>query len=331
MARVVASTGTPSPAQQPLVSVIATCFNHERYLVECLDSIRAQTYPRTELIIVDDCSADGSVALIQEWLRTTGTECSLIVHEENQGVCRTRNHALAQARGKYVSSISTDDVWLPDKIAVQVAQMEKLPSSVGVLYGDAYLIDEAGNPLPKTFFESSRHTRTFEQPPEGDVFAQLLEVIFVPVMTTLVRRDCYETVGPYDESLAYEDRDMLLRLARRYDFAYTPHVGARYRIHSSSLSQTIGDRAGESDLRTYRKHVGHRPALDPVLWDLIARLAYRLDRPEQLEYARANLRTAPSLKALLLYVLCRTGIPYRRVAPLKRTLSRLRSAARPRG
>jgi hypothetical protein len=201
--------------------------------------------------------------------------------------------------------------------------MEQLPASVGLLYSDAYLIDEVGNPLPKTFFESSSHVRTFEQPPEGDVFAQLLEVTFVPVMTTLVRRECFETVGPYDESLVYEDRDMLLRLARRYEFAVTPHICARYRIHPSSLLRTMGDRSLESNLRIYRKHLGYRPALDPVLWDLIARLAYRLDHPEQLEYARANLRARRTLNSLLLYALCRAGVKYRRVAPVKKAVSKL--------
>jgi glycosyltransferase involved in cell wall biosynthesis len=313
----------------PLVTVIATCFNHERFLVECLESIRAQTYPNIQLIIADDCSTDGSVPLIRAWLKETGTDCTLIIHEENQGVCRTRNETLSHARGKYVSSISTDDIWLPEKIAVQVEKMEKLPPTVGVLYGDAYLMDVVGNPLPKMYFESSRHSRTFERPPEGGIFAQILEVNFVPAMTTMIRRECFETVGPYDESLVYEDVDMWLRMARQYDFAFMPYVSARYRIHSSSLFQTLGSRAWGSELRIYLKHVGYRPELDAVLWDRIARLAYRLDHPGRLEYARANLRAGRNLRAVALYALCRAGIPYQRVVPLKRALNKIGAALRP--
>ena len=71
----------------------------------------------------------------------------------------------------------------------------------------------------------------------------------------------------------------------------------------------------------FLKHVGHSPAWDAVLFDRIARAAYRLDRPEQLEYARANLRAGRSLRALVLYGLCRAGLPYRRVAPLKHAVT----------
>jgi glycosyltransferase involved in cell wall biosynthesis len=314
----------------PLVTVIATCFNHERFVVECLESIRAQSYPSIQLIVADDCSTDGSVALIREWLNETGTACTLIVHEENQGVCRTRNEMLSHARGKYVSSISTDDTWLPEKLAVQVKQMEELPRSVGVVYGDAERMDIDGRPLPDTFI---REIGTVKQSPHGDLYETLLERNFIPAGTTLVRRECYETVGTYDESLIYEDWDMWLRIARRYEFAFSPHIGTRYRVHPASLSHSLSDQHGgslwwEADMAIFLKHLGHSPAWDAVLWDRIARAAYRLDHPERLEYARANLRMGRDRPALALYALCRAGIPYRRIAPLKRAANTLAATLR---
>jgi glycosyltransferase involved in cell wall biosynthesis len=310
------------PDSFPLVTVIATCFNHERYVVESLESIRAQTYPNVQLIVADDASTDGSVELIRNWARETATACTFVFHEENQGVCRTRNDALAHARGAYVSSLSTDDVWLPEKLAIQVAQLERLPREVGVVYGDAYLMDGDGRPLPKMFFESSRETRSFVEPPEGDIYEKLLEVCFVPAMTTMARRECFEEVGPYDESLVYEDWDMLLRLARRYRFAFTPYVGARYRIHGDSLWQTLGSRAWETEICIFRKHLGNSPESDALLRDRIARASYRLGQPERLAYARDNLRSNPSAGALFLYLLCLARLPYRLVAPLKRAATR---------
>jgi glycosyltransferase involved in cell wall biosynthesis len=320
---------TSRKQQLPLVTVIATCFNHERFVIESLESIRAQTYPNIELIIADDCSTDGSVQLIREWLERTGTNCTLVLHTENQGVCATRNETLSRARGEYVSTVSTDDTWFPEKIAVQAEQMARSAPSVGVLYGDAYQVDVDGNPLPVMYFERSRPFRTYDEPPEGNVFEQLLEVNFVPAMTTMIRRECLEAVGPYDESLLYEDWDMWLRLARRYEFGFTPYVGARYRVHSSSLWQTLGNRAWESDIRVFLKHLGYSPAWDVVLWDRIARAAYRVDHPARLEYARANLRAGRSLRALAVYALCRTGVPYRRVARLKHALNAIGRAFRP--
>jgi glycosyltransferase involved in cell wall biosynthesis len=311
------------PGSPPLVTVIATCLNHERFVLECLESIRAQTYPNVQLIIADDCSSDESVSLIRDWMARTGTECTLVLHDENQGICRTKNETLSHARGAYVSSVSTDDVWLPEKLAVQVEQFERLPASVAVLYGDAYLMDVHGDPLPKMFFESSRDTRSFDEPPEGDIYAKLLEVCFVPTMTTMIRRECYEAIGPYDESLAYEDWDMWLRIARRFEFAFSSYVSARYRIHPSSLSHTIGSRAWESDIRMFQKHLGYSREWDAVLRDRIARASYRLDQPERLENARSNLRSNRNPTALVLYLLCLARIPYRRVVPLKRAVTRI--------
>jgi glycosyltransferase involved in cell wall biosynthesis len=313
---------------QPLVTVIATCFNHERFVVECLESIRAQSYPSIQLIIADDCSTDGSVPLISQWLRETGTDCTLIVHEENQGVCRTRNEALSHARGRYVSSISTDDSWLPEKLADQVEQMEKLPNSVGVVYGDAQRIDAEGRPLPKSFLEE---IGTVRRPPQGDLYETLLERNFIPAGTTLVRRECYQTVGTYDESLAYEDWDMWLRIARRYEFAFSPRISTRYRVHAESLSHMLTNNfAGalwwEADMNIWLKHLGFSRVWDAVLWDRIARAAYRLDHSQRLEYARANLRAGRDMRALVLYALCRAGIPYRRIAPVKRAPNALGAA-----
>jgi glycosyltransferase involved in cell wall biosynthesis len=309
----------------PLVTVIATCFNHERYVIECLESIRTQTYPNIQLIVADDASTDRSVELIREWARETGAACTFVFHEENQGICRTRNDTVALAEGKYVSGISTDDVWLTDKLSAQVAQLEALPTTIGVSYGDAERMDEDGNALPGLFIECTGVVHT---PPEGNIYEILLGQNFIPAMSTLVRRECFETVGPYDESLAYEDKDMWLRIARRYDFVFTPQVAVRYRVHPASLSHTMsGERKGaawwETDIAIDLKHIGYSPAWDAVLWDRIARAAFRLDRPEKVEYARANLRAARSPQALVLYGLCRLGVPYRRLERLKHAANAL--------
>src|SRR4051812_6669635 len=103
----------------PRVSAIAICFNHARFAVECLDSIAAQDHPDVELIIIDDCSTDDSVAVIRDWLDRTGTAATFIVHDVNRGICASRNDALSHATGEHVACISTDDVWLPGKLSAQ--------------------------------------------------------------------------------------------------------------------------------------------------------------------------------------------------------------------
>ena len=150
-------------ADRPLLTVLAVCYNHARYLNECLDSIHAQTYQDFELIITDDGSTDGSADLIRKWVEQHGRACRFIAHARNVGLCRTLNEALAAVRGKYLARISTDDVWLPRKLERQLAVMESLPERVAVLYGDAYQMRADGEALPSGESDGLRDPRAGTQ------------------------------------------------------------------------------------------------------------------------------------------------------------------------
>lgn len=220
----------------PLVTVIAVCYNHFRFVLECLESIRNQTYENIQLIIMDDCSKDDSVGIIRAWIADNSVNCTFLPHTENKGICRTLNEALTYASGKYISLIATDDVWMLDKIENQVKQMEMLAEDVGVLYSDALQIDEAGGLLPKMFIESNQ---TLPEPHSGYIASVLIEGNFIPAMTALIRKTCYEKVGFYDEQLCYEDWDMWLRISEHFKFIFSPGVSAKYRIVSTSLSRNL--------------------------------------------------------------------------------------------
>ena len=93
----------------PLVTMLAICYNHSRFVINCLESIRHQTYSNVELIVLDDCSTDNSVALINEWIARHAVDCRFVQHRVNAGVCRTLNEGITLARGKYISMIATDE------------------------------------------------------------------------------------------------------------------------------------------------------------------------------------------------------------------------------
>jgi len=240
-------------AAAPLVSVILVCYNQAPFVEECLDSISSQTYRNLEVIIIDDCSEDDSAALIKSWLARTGTDATLILHDVNLGVCRTFNEALARANGQYISLIAADDVYLPHKIESQVTLFEELASKVGVVYSNAWQIDESGQPLSERFIEAHRK---FDSMPEGRIFGSLLEGNFIPAMSTLIRRSCFQAVGPYDEQLVYEDYDMWLRLSLEFDFVFSPVISARYRVVGNSVTRAVlqsGTRGLPSEFRILEK------------------------------------------------------------------------------
>jgi glycosyltransferase involved in cell wall biosynthesis len=233
--RVAIAPKEDEPTRAPLVSVIALCFSHAKFVVECLESIRAQTYKSVQLIIMDDCSTDNSATIIEQWISTTNTSCEFVKHAVNRGICATLNEALTLASGKYVSMVATDDVWMPDKLMRHVAEMEALPKEVAVLYGDAYQIDEAGTQLPELFIEWHKK----KVPTETRIFGALLQGNFIPAMTPLIRRSMLVEAGPYDERLCYEDFDMWLRLSQRAQFVFSDYVSAKYRIVNNSVTRTV--------------------------------------------------------------------------------------------
>lgn len=220
----------------PAVTVIALCFNHARFLTECLDSIAAQTVQGFQLIVTDDGSSDDSPQLIERWLARHRPDALFIHHAANVGLCKTLNEALSHAHGEFISMVATDDAWEADKIERQLAAANRRNAQVAVVYSDAARMDEDGVRLEKNFIES--HTPECTRP-SGQVFSELANRNFIPAMATLIRRQALVDVGMYDERLAYEDYDMWLRLAARYEFVYVPAVVASYRIVSTSIVRTI--------------------------------------------------------------------------------------------
>lgn len=127
--------------QQELVSVITPVYNAERFIGEQIESVLAQTYSPIELVLVDDCSKDGSAEIIKEYCKRYP---NIVYHlqEKNMGAGAARNKALELAKGRYVAFLDSDDVWYPDKITQQMALMQETGAQVS--YTAIEMIDENG-------------------------------------------------------------------------------------------------------------------------------------------------------------------------------------------
>jgi glycosyltransferase involved in cell wall biosynthesis len=240
--------------EYPLVSAIVLCYNQAQFVVECLESVKAQNYPNLELIINDDASKDSSVAVIEAWLAKNNIPHIFLKNNANQGICRSLNNVLSHANGKYVSGIASDDVWLSNKLLKQVQLMEQMPEKVGVVYSDALQMDEQGKLLPVKFFDERRNCNLMVNP-QGNVHLAFWQNNFIPPMTTMIRRKCFDRVGLYDESLFAEDWDMWLRISRFYDFAYSPEISAKYRIVNTSATRSNYGRLMDDMCGTCVKHL----------------------------------------------------------------------------
>src|SRR5205085_1312349 len=144
------------------------------------------------------------------------------------------------------------------KISEQVERLQGSGEDVCAVYSDAFLIDENGDDIKGQFIE--RYV-SFKELPTGDIYGQLLVKNFVPAMSLLVKRQCYNEVGMFDESLVYEDYDMWLRLARKYKFIVSDAINVRYRIRSNSLLNTIKN-INIPNIYILSKHLPHPKAIE---------------------------------------------------------------------
>lgn len=228
---------------RPLVSVICLCYNHERFVQEAVESVLAQTYPAIEIIVVDDGSADGSVAVIQR-LAAVYPQLRVLALPQNIGNCAAFNRGLALSHGEYVVDFSTDDVLLPNRIERQVATFASLDTSYGVIFTDAIYIDEQGRSFRK-HFDYLFSKGLLDHIPQGDVYTDVLRRYFICSPTMLVRRAVLDALGGYDASLAYEDFDFWVRSSRIYKYALLNEPLTKVRRGHRSLSSTLytpGDR-----------------------------------------------------------------------------------------
>lgn len=223
----------------PLVSVICLSYNHKPYIKDALNSVLHQTYKNIEIIIIDDASTDGSA---DEILRISQPypQIKFFPLSLNVGNCRAFNLAFNQSKGKYIIDFAMDDVLLPSRIENQVEIFEKLPKNYGVIFSDVGFIDEKSKPLGAHYKRDS-NGKLLEPVPQGDVYKDLLERYFISPPSMMVKREVLESMGGYDESLAYEDFDFWVRSSRSYNYHFIDEIQTLKRIlpnsHGSKFSK----------------------------------------------------------------------------------------------
>lgn len=204
----------------PLVSVVMPVYNAERYLRESIESILAQSYSNWELILVDDGSQDGSVGIARSYAELD-SRVRCYANEKNLGVARTRNRALAEARGVYVAPLDNDDVAMPTRLGEQVAFLEAHPDHA-LVASDLEIIDEY-----------SRIVAARVYPHDNEAIQRCLSRMNpIANPASMFRRSVFQELGgAYDESVCpVEDYEFVIRVARRFKIANLERRLTKYRI-----------------------------------------------------------------------------------------------------
>ena len=274
---------------KPLVSVIIPTYNYGRFVTEAVESVLAQVLPDGqaytdyEIIVVDDGSTDDTRERLAPYL-----DRIRYIYQENRGLSAARNTGIKAARGNFIAFLDSDDLWLPEKLAVQAPVLERDPE-VGLLGCAAVGYDEA-------------HQRQASR----EISAEELVVSarFGPG-SVVARRECFETCGLFDEELrSAEDRDMWIRIARRWRIVKLSQPLWEYRIHTGSMSFNI-EKMKENQVRLLRKTFAYpefrrRPCLRLQAW---SRLYYDVGY----SYSRMEARRLRSIANILLSMLLWPG------------------------
>lgn len=219
---------------QVKVAVICLCYNHENYVQEAMQSVLDQTYP-TELIVVDDASTDKSVRKISDFINLhTHKEIKSLFLKENVGNCKAFNEALKLTDADYIIDLASDDRLLPKRVEEGVKNMEK-HRDVAINFTNANYLNEQ-KALLKPHYKIDQSGNSTEVVPEGDLFHHILARYFICSPSMMYRSSFLKEIGGYDEDLAYEDFDIMLRLSRNHPFSFTDEILVEKRVLSNSMS-----------------------------------------------------------------------------------------------
>ena len=211
----------------PAISVLLLSQDHGRFLAEAIESAVAQSWPDWEMVVVDNRSSDGSWDLIRQYARAE-PRIRPVLPDSRMSIPAALNLGLRLASGRYVAPMDSDDAWLPERLERQIRFLEE-PQNRGVgvcgtncllMNGDGHVFSTKEYPLSH---EACLRAFWFRNP--------------ICHSAALIRRECFERLGAYDESFdLVQDLELWLRLGRHYRLANLPEYLTRTRVSATNAS-----------------------------------------------------------------------------------------------
>jgi len=240
---------------KPLISIVIPTYKRPIFLTKVINCILRQSYKNYEIIVVDD-DPDSTLYNRLDWLKQN-KKIKYIKHTRNRGASAARNTGIKNSIGEYIALLDDDDLWLPQKLEKQVSRFIDLSPKVGVVYCGYY----------KVYNEQIIH----EEFPilKGKIYKYSLKKCPIGSPTPLIKRECFEKVGLFDERLpSCQDWDLWIRIAKFYDFDFVPEILAVHCCHGAQISVDLNKKivGREMILKKYEKELTKYP--DIFSWHL---------------------------------------------------------------
>lgn len=210
----------------PEISVIIPTFNYAHYIKEAIKSVISQTYTDFEIIVIDDGSTDDTKEVLQAYIRTNVIK---YIYQKNKGLAAARNTGISSSTGRFITFLDSDDLFTKDKLQLLRTALVSHPDA-GMAYGNHILWVRAKLYKKPKFSPGTA--------PSGWILPQLFRNALMSVPSVMVRRECFERIGLFNESLTTtEDWEMWMRIAAEYKVVYVDKIIAYVRVHPDSMSR----------------------------------------------------------------------------------------------
>jgi glycosyltransferase involved in cell wall biosynthesis len=299
----------------PRVSALIPTYERAAYVGGAIETVLAQSYADIEAVVVNDGSTDWTRDVLAEY---AGHGRVQIHHnEENRGISSSFNRAAAEADGELLCILGDDDRWHPEKVEQQVRQMDSLPSEYGVVYTGGVATEEG------------RVVHVDRPTWEENIYPEIIAAWKLdPHSGHMLRREAFEAVGGFDTDFPRcVDREMCIRLAKEYRFAYLDELLVERLVHNTNISHEPEQAdVNAMILEKYGAEIDARPEVASTLYarwhGMRARVA--CERGDRWEAAReywAALTARPAAFRLVLLLLAVLGpAVFERASTLRRRL-----------
>jgi glycosyltransferase involved in cell wall biosynthesis len=228
---------------KPLVSIVFTSYNHQEYLRQAIDSLVNQTYPNIEIIIIDDCSTDGSQDILKEYEHFENINLKLQTKNSGSYV-KASNLGASFAKGEYLLFAQCDDFAESNQIETLLQAFENNPS-VGVVFSKSNLVDEKGETFADDFYGREK---SFKKAVNENGWIQAKKMkeflsfscVIPNLSAALIKRNLFEEInGLSEQYLVVADWEFWLDLTEKTDFYYLSQPLNYFRQHATTIRSSI--------------------------------------------------------------------------------------------
>lgn len=212
----------------PTVSVILNCFNHELYVREAVQSVLQQDFDDFELILIDNGSTDGTRSILDGF---SDNRIFRMYFEKNESLSRRLNQGISKSLGQYICILYSDDMMLPKKLSSQVSQFKSLPMDYGVVYCPALRFDQYSGRMWKC------QCMTYC----GDILRYMLTFFYEgppDMCSPMIRRECFHTVS-WHEDISSDGEAIFFRIACKWKFYFDPEPTVMLRDHALNMGKML--------------------------------------------------------------------------------------------